>query len=63
MPRPGIRGVRGCRSPLFSHLFDEELDLILSELPPGTDPEVIEKYRQARQISEEMIRLQRFNPV
>jgi malate synthase len=47
---------------LVSRLFDEELERILNELAPGSDHGEIEKYRQARQISEEMIVHHRFNP-
>ncbi len=47
---------------LVSRLFDEELERILNELAPGSDQSEIEKYRQARQISEEMIVHHRFNP-
>ncbi len=44
-------------------LFDEELERILNELPSGTDGDIIEKYREARQISEDMIVHRQFNPV
>ncbi len=48
---------------LVSRLFDEELGRILRELPPDTDAETVEKYRQARRISEDMIASHRFDPV
>ncbi|MFZ2446358.1 MAG: hypothetical protein WAW37_08370 [Syntrophobacteraceae bacterium] len=48
---------------LVGHLFDEELERILGGLPPETDVRVIEKYRQARLIGEEMITCGQFNPV
>lgn len=48
---------------LIGHLFDEELDRILRELPSDSDPQTIENYRQARCISEEMIARQEFDPV
>jgi len=47
---------------LVTRIFDEELERILKELPPGTGQGEIEKYRQARLISEEMIVRHRFNP-
>ncbi len=47
---------------LVSRLFDEQLDRLLKELPPGSGQSEIEKYRQARRISEEMIVRHRFNP-
>jgi malate synthase len=47
---------------LVTRLFDEELERLLKELPPGTENSEIEKYRQARRISEEMIVRHRFNP-
>lgn len=51
-------------SPEFiNHIFDEELDRILRELPPDTDREITMRYRQAREISEAMILNQQFNPV
>jgi malate synthase len=46
-----------------SQMFDQELERILSELPTGTDEPVIEKYRNARRISESLIRNQEFDPV
>jgi malate synthase len=48
---------------LVSELFDEELNRILRELPPGTDTTVAEKYREARRISEQMIVRGEFDPV
>ncbi len=45
---------------LVSRIFDEELERITNESAPGNDE--IEKYRAARQISEEMIVHHRFNP-
>jgi len=47
---------------LVSRLFDEQLERLLNELPPGSGQSEMEKYRQARQISEEMIVRHRFNP-
>ena len=44
-------------------LLDEELERILRELPEGTDESTIEKYREARQISESMIRNGEFDPI
>lgn len=47
---------------LAAMLFDQELERILKELPPGTGGSVIEKFRAARRISEEMIIHHRFTP-
>lgn len=48
---------------LVSELFDEELNRIIRELPTDADDSVVEKYRRARRISEEMISRGEFNPV
>ncbi|MEW6129385.1 MAG: hypothetical protein AB1757_20260 [Acidobacteriota bacterium] len=48
---------------LVSELFDEELNRIIRELPANTDEATIEKYVQARRISEEMIARGEFNPI
>jgi malate synthase len=45
----------------ISELFDQELENILSELPP--DAGVIEKYREARRISELLITNEEFDPI
>lgn len=45
---------------LFYH---EELDHILAELTPGTDTDTVEKYRQARRMSKDMISRKEFNPI
>jgi len=47
----------------ISQMFDQELDRILRELPPGADLATIEKYRTARDISELLIRNQEFDPI
>lgn len=47
---------------LVTRLFDEELERILRELPADTPEDARDKYRQARQISEEMIMHGQFNP-
>ena len=47
---------------LVSWLFDEQVGRIINALPSGTEQSEIEKYRQARQISEEMIVSHRFDP-
>jgi malate synthase len=46
-----------------SEMFDQELELILSERPTGAGEPVIEKYRTARHISESLIRNEQFDPV
>jgi malate synthase len=45
-----------------TRLFDEELARILRELPPGAPPDVIERFTQARVLSERMISTGEFNP-
>lgn len=47
----------------ISRMFDEELDRILSELPPDAGENMIEKYRTARDISESLIRNQQTDPI
>ena len=47
----------------ISQMFDEELERILNELPPGAGEPMIEKYRTARHISESLIRNEQFDPV
>lgn len=47
---------------LVSRLFDEQLERLLEELAPGSEPGAAEKLRQARYLSEEMIVSHRFNP-
>jgi malate synthase len=48
---------------MISRMFDEELDRILSELPSDAGEPVIEKYCEARHISELLIRNQEFDPI
>lgn len=48
---------------LITQMFDEELTKILNELPENTSAEAVEKYRQARKISEEMIVNGEFDPI
>jgi len=43
-------------------LFDEELERILRELPRTATSEERERYKTAREISEELILSNRFNP-
>jgi malate synthase len=47
---------------LVTRLFDEELNRIVGELPAGTSEEAIERYTQARILSERMIVTEEFNP-
>ncbi len=47
----------------ITRVFDEELERILRELPPGTPPVVADTYREARRIGEEMIVSGQFDPV
>jgi malate synthase len=47
---------------LITRLFDEELKRIVGELPDGTPEEMIERYTQARILSERMIVTEEFNP-
>src|SRR5215218_1008397 len=46
----------------ITQMFDQELDRILRELPPGVALPVIENYRTARHISELLIRNFEFDP-
>ena len=46
-----------------SELFDEELNRILRELPAEISPEMIERWRAARRVSEEMITRGEFDPI
>jgi len=48
---------------LVTRLFDEELDRLLREQPPGVDPSAAEKYQEARKQSESMITKGEFTPV
>ena len=43
-------------------MFDEELERILAELPPDADASARDRYRRARQVSEQMIRSGAFDP-
>ncbi|HWL73712.1 MAG TPA: hypothetical protein VNQ74_07575, partial [Burkholderiaceae bacterium] len=47
----------------ISQMFNQELDRILRELPPGADGPTIEKYRAARHISELLIRNHEVDPI
>jgi hypothetical protein len=47
---------------LITRLFDEELKRIVGELPAGMSEEMIERYTQARILSERMIVTEEFNP-
>jgi malate synthase len=47
---------------LIRALFDEELDLLLRETAKNGDPQIAATLREARGISEEMIRRGEFNP-
>jgi malate synthase len=61
---PDENGMPVLHSPNFiSRIFDEELDRLLRELPADAKEETRQKYRDARRISEAMIRDREFNPV
>jgi malate synthase len=47
---------------LIRGLFDEELERLLGEAAKNTDPQMEATLREARRISEEMIRREEFNP-
>jgi malate synthase len=47
---------------LISRLFDEELDLLLGEPSNANDPQSTASLREARNLSEEMIKQHEFNP-
>jgi len=54
----------GEHTPEFvGELFNEELDRLLSELPAGTSKSAIEKYCEARRISELLITNGEFDPI
>ena len=46
----------------LASIFEEELERILAELPPGTSDAQIARYRVARELSEHMIVTGAFNP-
>jgi hypothetical protein len=48
---------------LIHQLFDEELDRLLRETEKENDPLLAASLREARNVSEEMIRRAEFNPV
>ncbi len=48
---------------LITRLFDEELEKILQALPKDAPSDTVERFRQARHISEQMIVRGEFNPV
>ncbi|HET9697060.1 MAG TPA: hypothetical protein VFP40_09360 [Terriglobales bacterium] len=57
-------GYPALHTPEFiSRIFDEELDRLLRELPADVTDETRQKFREARRISELMIRNEQFNPV
>ncbi len=47
---------------LIHELFDEELDRLLRETAKDGDPQLVATLREARRVSEEMIRRAEFNP-
>jgi len=47
---------------LISRLFDEELDRLLGESPAAANPQAASTLREARRVSEEMIRREEFDP-
>jgi malate synthase len=49
-------------SELISKLFDEELERLLGDPANADDPKTADSLREARSLSEEMIRRQEFNP-
>jgi malate synthase len=61
---PDENGNPVLHSPEFiSRIFDEELDRLLREMPADASEESKDKFREARRISEAMIRNREFNPV
>ena len=46
-----------------SKLFDQELERILRDLPAATNEADVGKYREARRISELLIRNEEFDPI
>jgi malate synthase len=47
----------------ITHLFDQELDRLQTELPATATPDEVDRYRRAREISEAMIVHGEFSPV
>jgi malate synthase len=43
--------------------FNAELDRIISDLPPGTEPSVMDRYCEASRLTERMITLGEFDPI
>jgi hypothetical protein len=48
--------------PSLTAMFDEELERILNELPPEAPDDARTRYRQARELSEQMILTGAFDP-
>jgi len=46
-----------------SEFFGEELNRIIRALPADTESSVVDKYRQAREISEQLIARGEFDPI
>jgi malate synthase len=62
---PGALGLgsgQGHTPASIGAMFDDELERILAELPVGTDEAVRIRYRRAREISQDMIRVGAFDP-
>jgi malate synthase len=47
----------------ITHLFDQELDRLQTELPATATPDEVDRYRRARALSEAMIVHGEFSPV
>jgi malate synthase len=58
----GPKGRVELTAQLVTSLFDQELERLVSEMGPGSDPEETQKLRQARRLSEQMIVGKKFNP-
>jgi malate synthase len=67
--RDAVQVVDGAGQPVVhtpeqvSELFDEEVNKIIRALPPDTEPSVVDKYYQARRISELLIARNEFDPI
>jgi malate synthase len=64
MEATNAQGISVRHTPEFvSELFDEELDRILRELPAGTNESEVEKYCEARRVSQLLVTNSEFDPI
>jgi malate synthase len=62
-----VRDAQGNSAPhtpeFITEMFDRELERILGELPSETDAAIVDRYREARRISELLIHNEEFDPI